>query len=75
MHTGTIVDSFVPLLDLAPCAGYLDPGTGSYALQLLLAGVFGGLFALKQHWQQGWAWLAGLRAGRGDAKTPFEPAD
>ena len=29
---------------------YLDPGTGSHALQLLLAGLFGGMFALKQSW-------------------------
>ncbi len=29
---------------------YLDPGTGSYVLQMVLAGLFGGLFALKQSW-------------------------
>lgn len=29
---------------------YLDPGTGSYIFQLLIAGVFGGLFALKIFW-------------------------
>ena len=34
---------------------YLDPGTGSYALQLLMAGLFGGMFALRQTW-------GGLRA-------------
>jgi hypothetical protein len=42
--------------ELAPLA-YLDPGTGSYALQLIMAGVFGGMFALKQSWGdlKGWA--------------------
>ncbi len=29
---------------------YLDPGTGSYILQLIIAGLLGGLFALKMFW-------------------------
>ncbi len=29
---------------------YLDPGTGSYVLQLIIAGLLGGLFALKMCW-------------------------
>ena len=44
--------------------GYLDPGTGSYALQLLLAGAFGGLFVLKQSWRQCRSWLAQVRLVR-----------
>jgi hypothetical protein len=30
---------------------YLDPGTGSYLLQLLLAGLLGGLLAVKMFWR------------------------
>jgi len=30
--------------------GYIDPGTGSYLLQLLIAGVLGSLFAIKVYW-------------------------
>ena len=30
---------------------YIDPGTGSYVIQLLLAAVVGGLFALKIFWK------------------------
>jgi len=37
--------------------GYLDPGMGSYALQILLATLFGGLFALKQSWSVVKTWL------------------
>ena len=37
---------------------YLDPGTGSYALQMLLAGLFGGLFVLKQSWSDLKTWCA-----------------
>jgi len=29
---------------------YLDPGTGSYVLQVMAAAVFGGLFLLKSSW-------------------------
>jgi hypothetical protein len=29
---------------------YLDPGTGSFVLQMALAGVLGGLFSLKTFW-------------------------
>jgi hypothetical protein len=31
--------------------GYLDPGTGSYILQVTIAALFGGLFALKLFWK------------------------
>ena len=29
---------------------YLDPGSGSYLLQLLIAAILGGLFALRVYW-------------------------
>lgn len=48
----SITTTLVPLARSLATTSYLDPGTGSYALQLLLAGLFGGLFALKQSWQQ-----------------------
>ncbi len=31
---------------------YLDPGTGSYFFQLLIATVIGGLFAVKLYWRK-----------------------
>jgi len=31
---------------------YLDPGTGSFLLQLLAAGVLGGLFVLRASWSK-----------------------
>ena len=38
------------LLQLA--YGYLDPGTGSYIMQLILGGLLGGLFAIGLFWQK-----------------------
>ena len=31
---------------------YVDPGTGSYILQIIAAGILGGLFAIKMFWFQ-----------------------
>jgi len=31
---------------------YVDPGTGSYLIQLLIASILGGLFALKVYWRK-----------------------
>jgi hypothetical protein len=32
------------------CHGYVDPGTGSYLLQMLLAGALGAGFAVRSFW-------------------------
>jgi len=34
----------------APASAYLDPGTGSYIIQMVVAGVLGALFAVKVFW-------------------------
>ena len=34
-----------------PIFAYIDPGTGSYILQVLLAAFVGGLFMLKVFWK------------------------
>jgi len=31
---------------------YLDPGTGSYIFQVMVAVVIGGLYTIKMHWQK-----------------------
>lgn len=31
---------------------YLDPGTGSYVFQVLIATFIGGLFTIKMYWQK-----------------------
>ena len=50
----SLVSFTVPLTELAgrlasPPA-YLDPGSGSFILQLLVAGILGGLVALRMSW-------------------------
>jgi len=40
------------LLLLSPTSAhaYLDPGTGSYVVQMLIAGILGAAFAVKMYW-------------------------
>ncbi len=33
-----------------PLAAYIDPGSGSYLLQILVAGLLGASFAVKRFW-------------------------
>jgi hypothetical protein len=37
---------------LARPASYLDPGSGSYLLQLLIAGALGAAFAVRLYWKR-----------------------
>ncbi|MBA4391646.1 MAG: hypothetical protein C0399_12030 [Syntrophus sp. (in: bacteria)] len=40
------------LVSVTDVYAYLDPGTGSYVFQVLVAAVIGGLFAIKMFWQR-----------------------
>jgi hypothetical protein len=46
------------LLGSRPAHAYIDPGTGSYLLQLLIGGLFAGAFILKSFWGKTRASLA-----------------
>jgi hypothetical protein len=41
---------FLSLVFTSRASAYLDPGTGSYMLQLLIAGIASGLVAIKVFW-------------------------
>jgi len=66
----------------SPAHAYLDPGSGSMLLQLLLGGVAGAVVVLKLYWQRLLHFL-GLRKGetsvspslssQPDSKTEFSP--
>ena len=43
---------------------YIAPGTGSYILQIALAALLGGLFALKMFWKNIKLFIANLLPGR-----------
>ncbi|HDR00265.1 MAG TPA: hypothetical protein ENN51_08300 [candidate division WOR-3 bacterium] len=50
---------------------YLDPGTGSFILQMLIGAVLGGLVAIGVFWRRFFAWLRRLfgRGGNDDHKS------
>jgi hypothetical protein len=57
----------------APAYAYIDPGTGSYLLQLLVAGALGASVALRIYWNQlkkGWGRLWGR-----SRRKPLEEGD
>ncbi|PKL42798.1 MAG: hypothetical protein CVV41_12260 [Candidatus Riflebacteria bacterium HGW-Riflebacteria-1] len=54
------VVTFLLLVSVVPSVqAYLDPGTGSFILQTLIAGFFGAVFVLKSYWASIKSWFAG----------------
>jgi hypothetical protein len=41
-----------PVLFVSDACAYLDPGTGSYILQMIVAGLLGAAFAVKIFWMR-----------------------
>ncbi len=51
MENYMLINSFIiSTVGLTRPLAYLDPGSGSYLLQLLIAALLGGLFALRMYW-------------------------
>ncbi|MFQ5923669.1 MAG: hypothetical protein ACE5M4_12580 [Anaerolineales bacterium] len=53
-------------------ASYLDPGSGSYLLQLLIAGALGALFALRLYWTRVKEFFQNLFSRSADDEDPRE---
>ena len=65
---------FTLLIGIAqPAFAYLDPGAGSFMLQMLIAGVMSAMFAIKMYWYRLKAFVARL-LGR-PVETPEEDSD
>ena len=52
-----------------PAHAYIDPGSGSYALQMAMAGILGAAYGTKLFWQRIKTSFAGLFAGKGSAAS------
>jgi len=37
---------------IEPVLAYIDPGTGSYVLQMAIAGALGASYAVKHYWER-----------------------
>jgi hypothetical protein len=60
------------ILLTSPAQAYLDPGSGSMLLQLLLGGVAGAVVILKLYWQRLLHFL-GLRKEKEEVSDPTAP--
>jgi len=66
IHRIVLVTAAIGFYHLAapdPSFAYLDPGTGSYILQMVVAAVLGSLFAIKMFWKRIVAFVKGLFNG------------
>jgi len=76
MKTGflTLVSTVLLLAFSREAHAYIDPGTGSYLLQLLIAGLVGSAFAVKVFWRSITAFFArifrGKKTSEGNDDTP-----
>jgi hypothetical protein len=57
------------LLTPTDAQAYLDPGTGSYVIQLAMAGLLASMFTLKLYWQRIKDWFRGNKPAEPPAVT------
>ena len=50
------------IITSADAWAYIDPGTGSYIFQVLMAGGLAGVYTLRRHWRGLWNWLTRNKA-------------
>ncbi len=60
--------ALIVLLFSGDAHAYLDPATGSYIFQILIAGLLGGLFAVKMFWRKIKAFYLRVFSKKSDAK-------
>jgi hypothetical protein len=70
MRSFVVVSSLALVLSAAPAHAYLDPGIGSYALQMALAAIVSVGFVVRAYWQR----LRGLFSRR-DPRPPASPPE
>ncbi len=54
---------------------YLDPGTGSFILQILAASALGGLFAIKTFWRNITGFLSSLFSRKNNTNSSKKKGD
>lgn len=52
--------------------GYLDPGSGSYILQFLIAGLLGLAFVFKSFWRNAASFVTNLLSGKKNESRKHE---
>jgi hypothetical protein len=60
LTTLTVLIAFFFLMFSQKAYAYLDPGSGSYIIQMIIAALLGGLFAIKIFWRNVKTFFANL---------------
>ena len=63
-----VLMTFLQLILTPRVFAYIDLGTGSYLLQMLMAGLFGSLFAMKASWRHIKSYVVRWFSGRSPEK-------
>ena len=66
---GTLLLALLILCFPRPLAAYLDPGSGSFLLQVLVAGLLGASFAVKRFWGSIKSYFRGSESSDDDSST------
>jgi hypothetical protein len=69
----SIITSSVLAGIVASKLAYLDPGSGSYLIQLLIAALLGGAFVIKAFWRQIRSFVANLFSGKKEESEDEQP--
>ena len=70
----TILTAVVLLIAMSrPAHAYIDAGSGSYMLQMSMAGVLAVVFSLKVFWTRIRAGVVGVFAGRSRTRASHKP--
>jgi len=62
IHVITLI-FLIHLMSASSAWAYIDPGTGSYLFQMLMAGLLGSAFAIKMAWKNVKAYISQLFSG------------
>ncbi len=65
MHARLILAMCFMMLSSVPLYAYIDPGMGSYVVQLLIAGALAFGFLLKTQWRKVVSFFKNRRRGKG----------
>ena len=53
----------IQIMTVSTVFAYIDPGTGSYLFQMLMAGLLGSAFAIKMAWRNVKAYISQIFSG------------
>jgi hypothetical protein len=64
MRKNLFAAALISIMMSSEAHAYVDPGTGSYLLQILIAGLLGAAFALKIYWNKLKGFISSSRSER-----------